>query len=61
MATALGFRLLCRYYEGTATVAQLDTAKTKNWINQAEYDLALTGEPPVGYVPTPERAALDDA
>lgn len=50
MATATGYRYLCRYYEGTATVAHLDMCLTKGFISQAEYDRALTGEPPEGYI-----------
>lgn len=53
MATALGFRYLCRFYEGTTTVAMLDYCLSRNMITATEYERALTGEPPIGYVPTP--------
>lgn len=53
MATALGFRYLCRFYEGTTTLAMLDFCLGRSYITPTEYDRALTGEPPIGYVPTP--------
>lgn len=42
MANALGARMLIRYAEGTATLAQLDATLAKGWITQAEYDTATT-------------------
>jgi hypothetical protein len=57
MATALGNNVLRRFYEGTATVAQLDQALLRKWISQDEYNLAIAGEPPVGYVPPTALAA----
>lgn len=53
MATALGFRYLCRFYEGSTTLAMLDFCLLRGYITPTEYDRALTGEPPIGYVPTP--------
>lgn len=61
MATALGQRYLVRYYEGTTTLAMLDFCLMRGYITPAEYDRALSGEPPIGYVPTPTIAAKDDA
>ncbi|WP_028637709.1 hypothetical protein [Nocardioides sp. URHA0032] len=65
MATALGFRYLCRFYENdpVVTVATLDTCLTRKWISLTEYERALSGEPPIGYVPTPTFAAaqVEDA
>ena len=57
MATALGQRYLVRYYEGTATVEQLNSCLAKGWINQAEHDRAIAGEPPEGYQPSPQRTS----
>ncbi|WP_243061135.1 hypothetical protein [Nocardioides sp. SR21] len=57
MANPTGFRYLCRYYEGTASLATLDYCLTKGYITLVEYERALTGEPPIGYVPTPTAAS----
>ena len=57
MATAIGQRYLVRFYEGSATQAQLDYCLSRGYITLEEYDRALTGEPPVGYQPTPTFAA----
>lgn len=54
MATALGRQILTRYYEGSATVAHLDQAKLRNWITTDEYDRAIAGLPPEGYIPSPQ-------
>lgn len=58
MANTYGYRVLVSYYDGRCTEAALDRALVVGWINQAEYDRALTGEPPVGYV-EPLRLAAD--
>lgn len=55
MATALGQQILVRYYEGSATVAHLDQAKLRGWITTEEYDRAIAGLPPAGYVAQPTR------
>lgn len=60
MANLYGFRILVAYYEGRADEAALDRALFKGWISQPEYDRALTGLPPEGYVP-PMLAASSDA
>lgn len=60
MANVYGFRILVAYYEGRATEAHLDRALQVGWINQPEYDRALTGEPPIGYV-APLSAASQSA
>lgn len=57
MATALGMNILRRYYEGTATLAQLDQSLLRKWINQAEYDRAVAGLEPEGYYPSPTAVA----
>lgn len=49
MATALGYRYLVRFYEGTATLVQLDACLTKGWITLDEYDRAVEGLAPLGY------------
>lgn len=58
MANPMGFLILTRYYEGDATVLHLDQALLRKWINQAEYDLAVAGLPPEGYVPTPTLMSM---
>lgn len=57
MANVYGYRVLVSYYEGRTSEAALDRALQVGWINQAEYDRALTGEPPVGYVAPMARAS----
>lgn len=59
MANTYGFRILVAYYEGRATEANLDAALAKGWINQPEYDRALLGEAPEGYVAPMRIAAAD--
>lgn len=61
MANPTGYRYLVRYYEGTGTLAQLDYCLSRGYITLAEYDRALTGEPPEGYQPTPTFAATTEA
>ena len=56
MATTLGLQILARYYAGTATVAHLDQALLREWITQDEYDRAIAGLPPEGYIPLPKFA-----
>lgn len=58
MANIYGFRVLVSYYEGRTNEAALDRALQVRWISQAEYDQALTGEAPEGYV-APMSAAAD--
>lgn len=60
MATALGFRYLCRFYEGTTTLAMLDFCLMRSYITPAEYDRAIEGLPPVGYIPTPTAKAATE-
>lgn len=55
MATAIGYRYLVRYYEAdeqsrTDLLPMLTTCKNQGRITAEEYDRALAGEPPVGYI-----------
>lgn len=68
MATALGYDMLVRYYEATEAervdlLVTLGNYRRKRQISDAEYDRAVTGEPPTGYVAptmtTTDAAALE--
>lgn len=59
MANTYGFRVLVSYFEGRADEAALDRALQKAWISQVEYDRALAGDPPEGYI-APMRVAAAD-
>lgn len=61
MANTYGYRILVMYYEGRTGEASLDRALQLTWINQGEYDRALTGEPPVGYIPPQMFQATADS
>lgn len=65
MATAIGYRYLVRYYEAdeqgrTDLLPMLTTCKNQGRITAEEYDRAVAGEPPAGYVP-PTMTATDAA
>lgn len=55
MATAIGSRYLVRYYEAdeqgrTDLLPMLTTCRQRGYVTAEEYDRALAGEPPVGYL-----------
>ncbi|MEQ7847709.1 hypothetical protein [Nocardioides kribbensis] len=63
MATAIGQRYLVRYYEadeqGRADLLpMLNTCKTRGYITAAEYDRAIAGEEPIGYMPSPQSTEV---
>lgn len=49
MATALGYRYLVRFHEGTATLEQLDAALTRGWVTTDEHARAVDGQAPEPY------------
>lgn len=64
MANIVGRNYLTRYYEAdeagrAVLIERLDYCLTKKYISPLEYDRAIAGLPPEGYVPSPAKLAAD--